>query len=241
MTICNPDSDTQWPVLSHARPSGWIGEPHSRTGLRSGVRADCGELDSVRRNRRNEKRLGCAPYHRRFRARADGEWCSENLPDVRVDAKAIGSERRGKASIPDHVRVAAHGAGDVSRALAVNRIRVPDAADVDPVSDRGDHLALRHPITRAHDHVRAGGSGRRIKTACGAFAQPVAAAWRKRERAFRMRPEFLGAMFVGEQAMAVVEIREQADETAAANKFAGRGRNSLACDSPANRTNPCQW
>ena len=149
----------------------------------------------------------------------------EYLRDVRVEAQTVGRERLGNLAVANNVRVAGDGAGEISRALAVDRIGVPDAADVNSVADGAHQFALGDAAARAHHDVGARRAGTRVEAAAAAFAKAVTAQRREVELRGGAGAKLFGAMLVGEHAVGVVEIREQADELAVANQLdtAARG------------------
>src|SRR5271166_4149162 len=136
---------------------------------------DFGERDRAGGDRGNVVGLGRTPHRRRTRARSNRERVLEHLRDVRVDAQTVGRKRLGDFAVANNVRVAGDGAGEISRALAVDWIGVPDAADVDSVADGAHQFAVADSAVRAHHDVGAGRAGTRVEAPAAAFAQPVTA------------------------------------------------------------------
>src|SRR5208283_3095151 len=127
------------------------------------------------------------------------------------------------------------GTGKISRALSVDWIGVPDAADVDSIADRPHESTIGDPAARAHHDVGAGRAGTRVEAPAAALAEPVTAQRRKVELRGRAGTELFRAMLVSQDAMAIVEIRKQADQLAFVDQFDSARRNSFAGDSTANR------
>src|SRR5580704_15290292 len=95
----------------------------------------------------------------------------EDLRDVCVDAQTVGGERLGEFAAANQVRIAGDGAGEISGALAVDRIGVPDAPDVDSVADRAHKFAIADSAARAHHDIGAGRTGTRIEAPSSTFAE----------------------------------------------------------------------
>src|SRR5258708_2133749 len=132
----------------------------------------------------------------------------EDLRDIRVDAQTGGGERLGEFSVANQVRIAGDGAGEISRALAVDWICVPDPPNVDSVADRAHKFVIGDSAARAHHDVSAGRTGTRVEAPSSTFAQPVTAQWWKLELRGSARAQLLSAMLVGKHPMGIVEIRE---------------------------------
>src|SRR5579862_10030980 len=118
----------------------------------------------------------------------------KDLRDVRVDAQTVGSQRLGEFAVANDVRVTGDGAGEIARALAIDRIGVPDPPDVDSVPDRAHQFAVGDTAARAHHDVGAGRTGTRVEAPASTFADAVTAQRRKVELHGRARPQLLGAM-----------------------------------------------
>src|SRR5439155_19681391 len=79
-------------------------------------------------------------------------------------------------AIADDVRVADDGAGEITGPQAVDRIRVPDAADVEPVAHVAHELLARDRIGAFHDDVRRGDAGLVVELTAPAVAESEAGA-----------------------------------------------------------------
>src|ERR1700722_6260929 len=136
----------------------------------------------------------------------------KNLLDVGVDPERVWRKRRRQYAIANQVGIAAHGAGEIARTLPVYGIGVPDAADVKALANRADQLAFTFSATSAHDHVGRRRAGIGIETPQRTLAQSISAVGRKARLLGPHRPQLLGAMLVGCEPTAVVEIRQQPDQ-----------------------------
>src|SRR5215813_3757441 len=63
--------------------------------------------------------------------------------DVVVDTNGVRSKWRHDATAANDIGVADHGTGEITRARAVDRVRVPDASDVEPVAHGAQELLMR--------------------------------------------------------------------------------------------------
>jgi hypothetical protein len=71
--------------------------------------------------------------------------------DVLVHSQGVGLQGRGDSAVLDEVGVADDGAAEVPGADAVDRVGVPDAADVDAVSNAPQQF----PVERAIASLRS--------------------------------------------------------------------------------------
>src|SRR5262245_51698452 len=104
--------------------------------------------------------------------------------DVVVDANGVRSEWRHDATAADDIRVADHRAGEIPRAWSVDRVRVPDATDVEPVAHRAQQLVVGDGLGALHHHVGGGDARRAVELppTAGAEAEAVARDQRRRGR-----------------------------------------------------------
>src|SRR5205085_979474 len=99
-------------------------------------------------------------------------------------------------------------------------IRVPYAADVEPVSHGCQQLCLVDPTARLHYDVSCICAWICIEPACCSLAQPIGAA--RREVPFRFqegRSQLRIPALIAHQAMTVIKSREQADQPATVDQF----------------------
>src|SRR6516225_1818468 len=105
----------------------------------------------------------------------------EDLLDIRVDAQAIGRQRSGEPASANHIRIAADGACDVTGALAIDRVGVPYAANVDAVAYPGQKFGLIHSVTSPQHDTRSMCARVASEAASGSLAEAVGAAGREIE------------------------------------------------------------
>src|ERR1700730_11016789 len=91
-----------------------------------------------------------------MRSFSRGDNRAKNILYIRIDPQSIRRDRLGKMSAANHVRIAAHGAGEIAGALTVDGIGVPDAPDVEAVAHLTNHRVVLDAGARFHHDVRAG-------------------------------------------------------------------------------------
>src|SRR6202040_3936287 len=123
----------------------------------------------------------------------------------------VGRQWRRQHAVADQIGIAAHRAGEIARTLAVYRVGVPDAADVDALARRTNQFAFTLSAPRAHHDVGRGRAGIGVEAARRARAQAISAVGGEVAAAAAERSELGGAMLGGGEPMTVVEIRQEPD------------------------------
>ena len=168
------------------------------------------------------------PDDRALHVLGDPDDVVEERGDVVVDPDRVGLERRRDPPVANDIGIGDDGAGEITRAQAVDRVRVPDAADVETVADPADQLVDADRLAALEHDVRRGHAGRAVELAAAAGAEPKAVA--RHERRFRGGPacaELLGEGRVAQQPLGLVPVREAPDERPVLDQIGPSGRQAL--------------
>src|SRR5207237_10875380 len=77
----------------------------------------------------------------------------QDLTDVIIDPDRVRFEGRRQFSILNHERISDHSAGEIAGPQAINRISVPDPANINAVFDLANELVKSFVITSLDAHV----------------------------------------------------------------------------------------
>src|SRR5689334_2184023 len=96
--------------------------------------------------------------------------------DVVIDADRVGLDRLRDPTVANHIGIGGDRTGEIACAQAVDRVRVPDAADVQAVAHTAQQLVTAHRVGALDDDVGGGRRrlGREVPPAAGAEAEAVA-------------------------------------------------------------------
>src|SRR5438876_833317 len=136
---------------------------------------------------RDELRLGeeARPRHDRVErgdgvALGDADDAVEDLPDVLVDPDRVRFEWRREPPIANDIGIGDDRTGEIAGAEPVDRVRVPDPADVEAVPDRAEELLERNRGGALDDDVGGCDPGLRVELAPTAGAEAEAVTRRER-------------------------------------------------------------
>ena len=146
--------------------------------------------------------------------------------DVVVDPDRVGLGRRRDPAVANDIGIAHDRTGEITGAQPVDRVRVPDAPDVEPVADAAQQLVERHRLGALEHDVGRRDARRAVELAAAAGAEAEAVA--RDERAPRRRgpraPSFSRAAGSRSSRCVSYQLREAADEHAVLDELGPPGR-----------------
>src|SRR5919108_1505456 len=151
-------------------------------------------------------RLVGAPDDRALHVLGDADDVVQERGDVVVDPDRVRLDRLGDPAVANDIGIRHDRTGEIARAQPVDRVRVPDAADVEPVAHAAQELLATHRLGALDDDVGGGRAGALIELAAAAAAEAEAVAWHQRGRPHRvvLAAELFGAARIAQEPLAFV-------------------------------------